>query len=89
MATQKEMIAQMLEKQEKQGKLLREIDIALRGPDYDPNDGGLLQEVHKNTDCISSIKKRQHKIVSWGITLFGAINLAGILFVIINAIKNA
>lgn len=87
MPTQKEMIAQMLLKQDKQGKLLTEIDIALRGPDYDPNDGGLLQEVHKNTNCIAAIKKKQHKIVTWGITLFGAINLAGIIFAIINAIR--
>ena len=87
MSTQKEMIAEILEKQEEQGKLLTEMDVALRGPNYDPEDGGLLQEVHKNTDCIASIKKKQHKIVTWGATLFGAINIAGIVFAILRATK--
>lgn len=87
MSTQKEMIAEILQKQEDQGDLLKEIDVALRGPKYDPEDGGLLQEVHKNTDCIANIKKKQHKIVTWGITLFGAINIAGIVFAILKAIK--
>lgn len=89
MPTQKEMIAQILEKQTKQGKLLTEIDVALRGPNYDPNDGGLLAEVHQNTQCISAIKKKQHKIVTWGITIFGAINVAGIIIAILNAVRNS
>jgi len=86
MATQKEMIAQILQKQEKQGKLLTEMDIALRGPNYDPNEGGLISEVHQNTKCIKEIKKKQHKIVTWGITIVGAINVAGIIFVIIKGL---
>ena len=87
MATQKEMIAEILQKQEDQGDLLKEMDVALRGPNYDPEDGGLLQEVHKNTDCIAYMKKKQHKINTWGITLFGAITIAGIIFTILKAIK--
>ena len=87
MATQKEMIAQILQKQDKQGKLLTEIDIALRGPDYDPNDGGLLAEVHQNTKCIKEIKKKQTKVITWGVTLFGAINLAAVIFTVLSRIR--
>lgn len=87
MPTQKEMIADILASQKKQGKLLTEIDIALRGPDYDPNDGGLLDEVHQNTRCIKDIKKKQNKIIGWGVTIFGAINIAGIIFTIIKSIR--
>ncbi len=87
MATQKEMIAEILQKQEEQGKLLTEMDIALRGPNYDPNDGGLLEEVHKNTECISTIKKKQNKIIAWGVTIFGAINLAGVIMLIVSQFK--
>lgn len=86
MPTQKEMIAQILQKQDKQGRLLTEMDIALRGPNYDPNDGGLLEEVHQNTKCISNIKKKQNKIITWGITIVSAINIAGIVFAIIKGI---
>jgi GH35 family endo-1,4-beta-xylanase len=88
MPTQKEMMTSMLEAQKKQGKLLTEIDICLRGPNYDPSDGGLVAEVHKNTDCIKDIKKKQNKIVTWGITLFGAINVAGIIAAIFNAVRH-
>lgn len=87
MSTQKEMIEEILVKQDEQGKLLTEMDVALRGPNYDPEDGGLLQEVHKNTGCIAAMKKKQHKIFTWGITLFGALNIAGIVFAIFRAIK--
>lgn len=82
------MISQILEKQTKQGKLLTEMDIALRGPNYDPNDGGLLDEVHQNTKCIKDIKKKQNKIITWGVTLFGCINLAAVIFTIISQIRN-
>ena len=87
MATQKEMIAEILESQKEQGRLLSDIDNCLRGPDYDPADGGLVQEVHKNTECISTIKKKQNKIVAWGVTIFGAINIAGIIMLILNSIR--
>jgi len=79
MATQKEMIAEILQKQKDQGRLLTEMDAALRGPEYDPEDGGLLSEVRKNTKCIANIKKRQHKIITWGVTVFGAINVIGVI----------
>lgn len=88
MPTQKEMIAEILARQGEQGKLLTEMDTALRGPDYDPNDGGLLEEVHYNTACIKSIKKKQNKIIGWGITIFGAINIAGIVAAIINSMRS-
>ena len=88
MPTQKEMIEQILAAQTKQGKLLTEMDICLRGPNYDPSDGGLVSEVHQNTRCIKDIKKKQTKIVTWGVTIFGAINIAGIVAAIINSIRN-
>lgn len=88
MPTQKEMIADILASQKKQGKLLTEMDIALRGPNYDPHDGGLIKEVHDNTECIKTIKKKQTKIITWGVTIFSAINLAGILMLILNSIRN-
>jgi len=85
MPTQKEMIETILHQQEVQGKLLHEIDDSLRGPDYDPQDGGLIAEVHQNTRCIKDIKKKQNKIIGWGVTIFGAINIAGIIFTIIKS----
>ncbi len=87
MLTQKEMIASILEEQKGQGKLLTEIDICLRGPNYDPSDGGLVEEVHTNTSRIKTIIRSQNKIITWGVTIFGVINLAGIIFVIINQLK--
>jgi len=88
MPTQKEMIAEILSAQKEQGVLLMEMDNCLRGPNYDPSDGGLVDEVHKNTGCIKDIKKKQNKIVTWGVTIFGAINIAGIVAAIINSIRN-
>jgi hypothetical protein len=86
MPTQKEMIAQILQKQDKQGSLLTKMDVALRGPEYDEGDGGLIAEVHQNTKCIKEIKKKQNKIVTWGITIVGAINVAGIIFAIVKGL---
>jgi len=74
MATQKEMIAEILESQKEQGRLLTDIDNCLRGPDYDPTDGGLVQEVHKNTECISTMKRKQNRIVAWGTMLIAILN---------------
>lgn len=88
MPTQKEMISQILQKQEKQGKLLTEMDIALRGPNYDPNDGGLLEQVHTNTSDLNSMRKKQQKIITWGVTIFGAINILGVILVIITRFKD-
>ena len=88
MPTQKEMMAQILQKQDKQGKLLTEIDICLRGPNYDPSDGGLVAEVHKNTQEVHHIKKKQTKIIAWGVTVLGAINLIGVILVIITRFKD-
>lgn len=88
MATQKQMIEEVLQKQKDQGKLLMDMDAALRGPEYDSGDGGLIEEVHQNTKCISTIKKKQNKIITWGVTIFSAINLAGIIMLIINSIRN-
>lgn len=87
MATQKEMIATILQQQQQQGKLLEDIDTSLRGPEYDPSDGGLIAEVHQNTRCIRDIKKKQNKIVTWGVTLFGAINLAAVIFTVLSRIR--
>lgn len=88
MATQKQMIEEILKKQKDDGELLRDIDTALRGTEYDSGDGGLIEEVHQNTKCISTIKKKQTKIITWGVTIFSAINLAGIIMLIINSIRS-
>ena len=88
MATQKEMIAEILKKQEAQGALLRDIDTALRGPEYDEGDGGLIAEVHQNTKCIKEIKKKQNKVITWGVTLFGAINLAAVIFTLLSRLRS-
>lgn len=87
MPTQKEMIAEILSKQDEQGVLLKDIDTALRGAEYDPDDGGLIAEVHHNTECIREIKKKQNRIIAWGVTVFGAINIAGIIAAIINNLR--
>lgn len=87
MPTQKEMIEEILNKQKVQGALLRDIDTALRGPEYDQGDGGLIDEVHQNTRCIKDIKKKQTKIITWGVTLFGCINLAAVIFTIISQLR--
>lgn len=87
MPTQKEMIEEILQKQKEQGNLLHEIDHSLRGPEYDPSDGGLIDEVHQNTRCIKDIKKKQNRIITWGVTLFGAVNLAAVIFTIISLLR--
>ena len=88
MPTQKEMIEEILKKQKQQGALLLNMDTALRGAEYDAGDGGLIEEVHQNTKCIKDIKKKQNKIITWGVTLFGCINLAAVIFTIISQIRN-
>lgn len=88
MATQKEMLEAILADQKNQGKLLQDIDTCLRGPEYDPADGGLVEEVHKNTSDVHHIKKKQTKIIIWGMTIFGAINILGVIVAIASHLKN-
>ena len=87
MATQKEMLEAIIADQKNQGELLRDIDTCLRGPEYDPSDGGLVAEVHTNTNGIKTIKRKQTKIITWGVTIVGAINLAGIIFFIVKQLR--
>ncbi len=87
MATLKEMLVEVQTDQKKQSKLLTEIDICLRGPNYDKDSGGLVDECHNNTECIKAIKKKQNKIVTWGLAIFGTFNLIAVIIVIINALS--
>ncbi len=88
MATQKEMLEAILTDQQKQGKLLQDIDTCLRGPEYDPADGGLVAEVHKNTLDVHHVKKKQTKIITWAVTLLGAINIVGLILLLITRFKD-
>ena len=88
MATQKEMLETIIADQKNQGDLLRDIDTCLRGPEYDPADGGLVAEAHKNTNDVHHIKKKQTKIITWGMTIFGVINIIGIIAAIVTHLRN-
>jgi len=58
---------------------LTSIDVCLKGTEYDKENGGLVKEVHKNTACISHMKRNQAKrdgvigTISAGIASVGTI----------------
>jgi len=87
MATQKEMLEEILSTQKKQGDMLLGIDMCLNGPEMDPEQGGLTKLVHQNVKCIKDIKKKQSKIITWGITIVGALNLGGAIALIVSVLK--
>jgi len=77
----------MKAEQNTQGQLMREMDICLRGSGYDKQNGGIVAEVHQNTKCVKEIKRKQNKIITWGATIVGILNLGGVLALIINLVK--
>lgn len=68
--------------QKGQSHIIEQVDTCLRGTSYDRGKG-VVNQVEKNTKCISDIKRKQSRIIAWGTTIFGAINLAAIITVII------
>ena len=75
MSTQKQMIEEILITVKAHDELLSSMDNCLRGDKYDPDDHGLVAEVHHNTKCVKDMKKTQYKIVTAGVVIFTAINV--------------
>lgn len=75
MATQKELIEQT-------SKDVTDIKTLLLGSEIDPHDGGLVAEVHQNTQCVKEIKKKQFKFATWFSTIFGLVNASGFIILI-------
>lgn len=79
----------MKAEQKTQGRLLRDMDICLRGTGYVNTNGGLVAKVDKNTDKVEKIERRQSKIIAWGASIVGLINLGGIVTVILTALRKS
>jgi len=75
MATQKVLIEQTSED-------VKAIKTLLLGSEIDPNDGGLVAEVHQNTHCVKQIKKKQFKFATWFSMIFGLVNASGFIILI-------
>lgn len=60
-----------------------ELDHTIRGTkaERESGKGGMARQVDQNTKCISTMKKRQNRIVAWGSMLVAVINVAFLAFV--------
>lgn len=98
--TQKEMLTQLVRdvkhimdkqdkmkiKQDDMELVLHDVQIDISGTITDPS-RGIVFRVGKNEECIASMRKKQTRIVTWGVTIFGLINILAAIALIYNALN--
>jgi len=86
--TQKEMLAtlvkdvkyimakqgEMKQKQDNMDLKINNIEIELSGTSMEPG-RGVVHRLIKAEECISSIKKKQYKIFTWGVVIITLLNI--------------
>ena len=77
----------MKSKQDDMDLRFNNIEVELIGTKMDP-ERGMVPRVKKNETDIITIKKNQNKIITWGATILGAINIIALLIIIWNTVQN-
>jgi len=65
---------------------LTSIDTELTGTSYDKT-RGIVPRLNIAEKNIVKMKRNQTKIITWGLAIFGSINIIGIIIAIINNVK--